>query len=45
MANPSTSMEILRRKAEELKKKGIGSVQGTNPVPGTKSRIERGHVR
>ena len=40
MANPSTSMELLRRKAEKLKNKGIGTVQGTNPVPGTKSRIE-----
>ena len=33
-------MEFWRRKAEELKKKGIGRVQGTHPVPGTKFRIE-----
>lgn len=40
MANPATSMEFLRRKAEELKEKGVGRLQGTHPVPGTKSRIE-----
>ena len=33
-------MKFLRRKAEELKKKGIWRVQGTHPIPGTKSRTE-----
>ena len=33
-------MELLRKKAEELMKKGIGRVQGTPPIPRTKSRIE-----
>ena len=40
MANPATSMEFLQRKAEELKKKGVGRLQGTHLVPGTKSRIK-----
>ena len=41
MANPVTSMEFLKRKAEELRKKGVGRVQGTHPIPGTKPRRVR----
>ena len=38
MANPVSSMDFLRRKAEELKKKGVGRVLGSHPVPGTTPR-------
>ena len=34
-------MEFLKRKAEELRKKGVGRVQGTHPIPGTKPRRVR----
>ena len=30
IANPATSMEFLRKKAEELKEKGVGRLQGTH---------------
>jgi hypothetical protein len=48
MANPVTSMEFLRRKAEELskkgKEKGMRRVQGTHPVSGIKPRRVRDEV-
>ena len=33
-------MELLRRKEEELRKKVMGKVQGTQAVPGTKPKTE-----
>ena len=37
---PSHQYGVPEGKAEELKEKGVGRLQGTHPVPGTKSRIE-----
>ena len=38
MANPLQSMEFLKKRAEELRRKGARRVQGTHPVPGSRPR-------
>ena len=40
MANPISSMDFLKRKAEELRSKGTRRVMGSHPVPGTTPRRE-----